>query len=327
MDHREITGVEQAEDMVAIPDTDWVITGAMSLPALERPTSFFVNTKTHELRPAWPDHCTIDLDSARFGDVKPATPYSFHGLDVIKRDSTIEVLAVNHAVGHGAQAGQGRESVEVFEVDLGTDGPSLRWRGAVLGPAWLNGNDLCALPEGGFAITNYCYPGPEATQMGVAGAICGNVLEWHNSSEGWRIVPGTDLNYPNGIALAPGGDAYFVAVWGLRKLVRVPRGNSSVERVEIPLPGLVDNITWTPDGAMLCCCQMIEIAAVWESFRKRGTVDAPFEAVRVDPVTLEAKSLIAEHVPDFFATTVLQVGEREVWASSLRGNRVLAFDL
>jgi hypothetical protein len=325
--YREIIGVENAEDIVAIPGTDWVISGAMAGAAPARPRSFFINIRTLEFRPCWPDNVVIDLDRARFGEVAPPAAYSFHGVDVIARGGIVEVYVVNHAVEHGPQAGEGRESVEVFEVDLGADGPVLRWRGAVPGPAWLGGNDLCALPEGGFAVTNFCYPGEHGMKMGFAGGICGNVLEWTNRDDGWSIVPGTDLNYPNGIALAPGGEAYFVASWGQKKIVRVPRGNSAVERVEIAMPGLVDNITWTPDGAMLACCQIHDVAGIWESVAKTGKADGPFEGVRIDPVTLETKSLVAEDIPDFFATTVLQVGDREVWASSAMGNRLIAFDL
>jgi hypothetical protein len=318
-------GVENAEDIVAIPGSDWVITGAMSLANIPRPRSFFVNTRTHELRPAWPDNCRMDLDRARFGDVEPPKAYNFHGLDVIRRGSIIEVYQVNHAP-EPRNPGEGRESVEVFEIDLMSSGPSLRWRGAVLGPSWLGGNDLCALPEGGFAITNFCYPGPEAPKMGLAGGINGNVLEWKNRDIGWTIVEGTDLNYPNGIALAPKGDAYFVASWGLKKLVRVPRANAPVSRVEIPMAGLIDNITWTPDGAMLCCVQIDDMAKLFEK-AAAGMVDDPFQAVRVDPVTLETKIIAAEHVAGFFATTVLQINAQEIWASSAFGNRLIVLDL
>lgn len=323
---REIVGVENAEDIVAIPGSEWVITGAMSIEATPRPRMFFINTRTHEMRPAWPDDCALDLDRERFGEVEPPGAYSFHGLDVIRRGSIIEVYQVNHAPEH-VSGGGGRESVEVFEIDLMADGPKLRWRGAVPGPSWLNGNDLCALPEGGFAVTNFSYPGPESMQMGASGGICGNVLEWRNRDEGWTIVPGTDLNFPNGIALAPGGDAYFVASWGLKKLVRVPRRGASVSRAEVPLGGLIDNITWTPDGAMLCCLQIEEVTDLFAKVASPGTLESAFQAARVDPVTLETKILLAEMVPDFFATTVLQIGEGEIWASSAMGNRILVFDL
>lgn len=323
MRYREITGVENAEDIVAIPGSEWVITGAMAIGALHRPRTFFINTRTLEFRPAWPDNCTMDLDRRRFGDVEPPEAYNFHGLDVIRRGSIIELYQVNHPTEHAG----GRESVEIFEIDLTQAGPSLRWRGAVLGPAWLGGNDLCCLPEGGFAITNFCYPGPEAQRMGRSGGICGNVLEWRNRDEGWTIVEGTDLNHPNGIALVPDGSAYVVASWGLKKLVRVPRANATAVRVEIPLGGLIDNITWTPDGAMLACAQVDDIASLFAKLGRGDAVEAPFQAVRVDPVTLETKILLEADVPNFFATTVLQVDEREIWASSVMGGRLLAFDL
>jgi hypothetical protein len=322
---REISGVENAEDIVVIPGSDWVITGAMANAAFPRARMFFINTRTHEFRAAWPDNVTVDLDQARFGDIAPPSAYAFHGIDVIKRGGIIELYVVNHAPDHGE--GAGRESVEVFEIDLPASGPALRWRGAVPGPAWLGGNDLCCLPEGGFAITNFCYPGPEAMQMGFAGAITGNVLEWRNREEGWRIVPGTDFSFPNGIALAPGGDAYFVAVWGSKKVVRVPRGNSSVARVDIPMDGMIDNITWTPDGGMLACVQIDDPADLFRRVGAGEVMQGPFQAVRIDPTTLETKVLLADEIPAFFATTVLQVGAREIWVSSAMGDRVLAFDI
>jgi len=327
MGNREIVGVECAEDIVAIPGSDWVITGAMSNANMPRARMFFINIRTQEMRAAWPDNCTFDLDRERFGDVEPPKAYSFHGLDVIQRGSVIELYQVNHALERGSSASEGRESVEVFEIDLLPGGPSLRWRGAVLGPAWLGGNDLCALPEGGFAITNFCYPGPEAAKMGRSGGICGNVLEWRNLDEGWSIVAGTDLNHPNGIALTPAGDAYIVASWGAKKLVRVPRAGSAASRAEIPLAGMIDNITWTPDGAMLCCVQIGDPNELLAKFASTGKVDGPFQAVRLDPVTLETSILVADDVPGFFPTTVLQVSAREVWASSVTGNRLIAYDL
>jgi hypothetical protein len=324
MRRREIVGVDNAEDIVLIPGSEWVITGAMTHDGGSRPNCYFVNIRTHELRPAWPDNVRLDLDRERFGDVEPPRAYNFHGLDVIQRGSVIEVYQVNHAP-HGAS--DGRESVEVFEIDLTPGGPALRWRGAVLGPAWLGGNDLCALPEGGFAITNFCYQGPEAAKMGRDGGICGNVLEWRNRDLGWTIVEGTDFNFPNGIARAPAGDAYFVASWGHKKLVRVPRADAAVSRVEIPLDGMIDNITWTPDGAMLACVQIDEPAELYARVEAGKTIEGPFQGVRVDPATLETSILVADDVPGFFATTVLQIDERQVWASSAMGNRIMVYDL
>ena len=129
MRRREIVGVDSAEDIVLIPGSEWVITGAMTHDGASRPTCYFINIRTHELRPAWPDNVRLDLDRERFGDVEPPRAYNFHGLDVIQRGSVIEVYQVNHAP-HGAS--DGRESVEVFEIDLTPGGPALRWRGAVI---------------------------------------------------------------------------------------------------------------------------------------------------------------------------------------------------
>jgi hypothetical protein len=110
-------------------------------------------------------------------------------------------------------------------------------------------------------------------------------------------------------------------------LVRVPRHGASVLRAEVPLGGLIDNITWTPEGALLCCVQVEEVKELFAKVASPGNLECPFQATRIDPATLETNVLVADMVPDFFATTMLQVGEREIWASSAMGDRILAFDL
>ena len=97
--------------------------------------------------------------------------------------------------------------------------------------------------------------------------------------------------------------------------------------MEMPLAGMIDNITWTHDGAMLCCVQVDDMAGLFQKVAATGKADGPFQAVRIDPNTLETKILLADETPGFFATTVLQVGPQAIWASSAFGNRVLAFDL
>jgi hypothetical protein len=78
---------------------------------------------------------------------------------------------------------------------------------------------------------------------------------------------------------------------------------------------------------MLRCVQIEEVNELFAKPASPGKLESPFQAVKVDPATLEAKVVVEDSVPGFFATTVLQVSEREIWASSVMGNRLLAYDL
>ena len=251
-----VPGLSSPEDMNLIPDTPWVITSSWhaqakpgSAPAKEVRT-FFVNTETRASRPAFPDNCVFDLDKVRFGDIEPPKNINFHGLDVTRGpDGKIILYQVNHK-GSDAEGG-GRESIEVFEIEMTAAGPSLRWRGAIPLPSWVGANDCCALPEGGVAVTNSSFGGMEDFPAMMAGRISGNVIEWHNSTEGWDVVEGTDLNGPNGIAVSPSGEYYFICSSAANALHRVSRKAPHSDRSTLDLGAMPDNATWTPDGHLL----------------------------------------------------------------------------
>ena len=64
--------------------------------------SFFVNVRTHALRPAYPENCVFDLDRERFGDIQPPEAIHFHGLDVVRDSSgTLVLYQVNHVLKAG----------------------------------------------------------------------------------------------------------------------------------------------------------------------------------------------------------------------------------
>ena len=254
-----VDGLANPEDLATIPGTDWIITSAApnehAAPSepIKKTRSFFVNTRTHEARPAYPDNCTFDLDRERFGDIAPPEAVKFHGLDVIKaEDGTLTLYQVNHALNVGPAAHTvGRESIEVFQIAVTPHGPSLRWRGAIPVPSWVVGNDCCALPEGGVAVTNTSFGGMEGFPMMAAGKSSGQVLEWHDRKQGWSVVEGTDVNGPNGIAISSQGKYYFICSTATKQLHRISRSNPHGDRMTSDIGTLADNVTWTPDRQLL----------------------------------------------------------------------------
>ena len=324
-----VDGLASPEDLAIIPGTDWIITSASPSEKIKKTRSFFVNTRTHEARPAYPDNCTFDLDRERFGDIAPPEAVKFHGLDVSKaEDGTITLYQVNHALNAGP-AGHtlGRESIEVFQIAMTSHGPSLRWRGAILVPSWVVGNDCCALPEGGVAVTNTSFGGMEGFPMMAAGKSSGQVLEWHDGKQGWSVVEGTDVNAPNGIAVSSQGKYYFISSTATKQLHRISRSNPHGDRMTIDIGTLADNITWTPDRQLLVAGHVADLSAFMMSVHA-GKLGGVFRATKVDPITMKAKVLLEASVSDCIVSTTLQTGENEIWIGDIGlENKLLVYHL
>ena len=309
-----VDGLANPEDLAIIPGTEWIITSAAPSEQIKIARSFFVNTRTHEVRRAYPDNCTFDLDRERFGDIAPPEAVKFHGLDVIKaEDGTLTLYQVNHALNVGPAAHTvGRESIEVFQIAVTPHGPSLRWRGAIPVPSWVVGNDCCALPEGGVAVTNTSFGGMEGFPMMAAGKSSGQVLEWHDRKQGWSVVEGTDVNAPNGIAISSQGKYYFICSTATKQLHRISRSNPHGDRMTIDVGTLADNITWTPDRHLLVAGHVADLGTLMQSVHA-GKLGGVFRATKVDPITMKARVLLEANVSDCIVSTALQTGASEIW--------------
>jgi hypothetical protein len=326
-----IGGLQNPEDLAIISGSEWVITSAMSEPNVGEAQSSFINMRTHEVRPAYPVNCEFELDVARFGDVSPPDAIQFHGLDVVLNENGTHTLyQVNHPLwsGSASDKGVGRESVEVFEIDLKPNGPSLRWIGGVVSPSYVFGNEVCGLPEGGFALTNICSGGPTEFSSIASGGISGHVLEWHDRDTGWRVVEGTDVNAPNGIAISLDGEFYFIASWASMEFHRISRTDPHGSRKTVFTGALLDNITWTPDGSLLVAGQLSNAIDVMNKVTSgHNKLVCPFQAIKIHPETLEVTTLFTANPGDRTASTVLQVNDHEVWTSAGVTDEVLVYKL
>lgn len=125
-DNNFICGPINAEDLVRIPGTDWVLASHMAGPGGARGMFYLLNAMDHSWR-------SIDIDSIstapdRSYSACPGRPTSasFHGqgLALDENDGGLKLLAVAHG---------GREAVEIFRIEVERDAvPTLVWVGCVL---------------------------------------------------------------------------------------------------------------------------------------------------------------------------------------------------
>src|SRR5687768_8093206 len=139
-----ICGLQNPEDVVLVPGTRWLLTSGMAPGA----GLTAVDTQAKTVRKLYaPGTASARPDRTRFANCPGALDAKqalLHGLALRPAaGGRYTVYATNHG---------GRESIEVFEVTVGSGGasaaPSASWIGCVLLPAKLAANSVAAFSDG-----------------------------------------------------------------------------------------------------------------------------------------------------------------------------------
>jgi hypothetical protein len=308
-----ICGLVGPEDLVVVPGEQWVIASGDAAPG----AITLINVRDKSATPLYPS-ATLkqQLDSKTYdscpGPIDPEEKDKFraHGLYLRPGRNALHTLYVVH---HG-----NRESIEVFEFDARAKPPSLTWIGCAVAPDPIGLNSVVALPEGGFASTNFQPRGAARGRANMqAGERNGELWEWHTGT-GWKIVPGSDASGANGIEISKDGKWFYMAGWGNQTFIRFSRGQKPVKRDEIPVGFRLDNLRWAPDGSL--------IGAGQEMAPGGGFANATSHVIKINPTTLKVQEIIKYPFNETFnfSTVAIQLG-KEIWVGSVRGDRVARF--
>ena len=315
-----ICGVHNVEDLIHIPNTSWVLAGQVGPPPTDG-GAYFINIKDGAVRKAQPDfsHPSAAPYAACPGAPSPET-FASHGLGIRYGNAQVhEVVAVNH---------NGRESIEVFDLDVSKPVPSLTWKGCVVVPPSVSPNSVAPVPNGGFVVTSFgIRTDPKTFEKVMAGGISGFVAEW-SPTAGWSEVPGTQLVANNGVEVSKDGKQLYVTSWGDSKLHILSRGEIPYTHQAIDLPGFhPDNIRALADGKLLIAGQAGDSTAIFACLRQ-PVCTVGFKVVRFDPATSTVEPLLDEPGSPVFggASAAIVVGE-ELWVGTFRGDRVARYKL
>jgi hypothetical protein len=234
---------------------------------------------------------------------------------------------------------QGRESVEVFEIDARPKIPTIAWVGCAISPQGISGNGVAVLPNNGFAVTNFAtrslggFRGPDGARlrgMLSKGDVTGEVWQW-SPAAGWTKIPGTEGAGPNGIEASRDGKWLYINEWGSQNVLRVSRGVTPVKRDKVKLDFHPDNLRWQSDGSLLAAGQHGSVDDVLDAcLGDRNCATTSTSVARIDPQTLKVDELVHQY-PDneqFAAGTTGLIIAKELWVGSTgRGNRIARFEL
>jgi hypothetical protein len=309
-----VWGPINAEDLAPVSGGEWLLTSGMTGATAPYGRLYAVHTGDHSCNEVFPYLASYALDEDRFGNQASLDPLRFepHGIDIAARsDGVSELYVVNHGW---------RESVEVFEVVTLNGRPGVRWIGVAELPNSAVGNDVAAVGGGGFVVSyNIVSASGSEEPLGSAdeGKETGGVLEW-SPSAGWGVLPGTEINSANGVAVSKDGGWVYIGGWQSRCIKKVRRGGSAVESQVVNTGILTDNLTWTSDGWLLAAGVFDTSAQEFLAgyYAPEPRLRLPSRVLRVDPATLAFETIVEYGIGVFgFATTGLQVGD-EIWVGS-----------
>jgi len=305
-----ICGLVGPEDLVPVPGSDWVIASGDAAPG----AITLIDVRRKTTTPLYPAaNLPQRLDTKTYdscpGPIDPAEKDKFraHGLALRPGRDARHTLYVVH---HG-----NRESIEVFEFDARAKTPALTWVGCAVAPEPIGLNSVVALPEGGFASTNFL---PRNVAGGIAsihaGVNNGELWEWHTGA-GWKIVPGSATSGANGIEISKDGKWFYMGGWGNQTFIRFSRGQTPVKRDEVPVGFRLDNLRRAPDGSLLAAGQEVPPQGI-----------ATSRVSKIDPNTLKVREVVRYPYNDVFSlsTGAIQVG-KEIWVGSVRGDKIARF--
>jgi hypothetical protein len=300
-----VCGPSNPEDLVRLPEESWVIASGME----DNGHLYRVDTRDHTTDVVFPtDTSTPRFDRETYGACPGPGVEEFrpHGLSLRPGPDGLHTLYV---VRHGL-----RESVEVFEVDASQDAPTLTWVGCVVAPEGVGLNSVAALPETGFAATNFQRP-------------VGEVWEWQPDA-GWAKVPGSETSGPNGLVAAPDGRWLFIGGWGTQSLIRLSRGKSEPQTDSVDVGFHIDNVRWGPDGSLFAAGHRGDSPeAIFECLGQGRCDSVTSRVAKVDPETLEAEEIIRYPSDDVLTigTVAIQVDD-EIWVGGIGGgDRIIRF--
>jgi hypothetical protein len=311
-----VCGPKNAEDLVRVPGTPWIIASGMAAGA----NFVLIDSRdgTHSgLRPQ-AKHDAMFANCATPPDPSKAIT---HGLNLragARGHSTLYVVL------HGA-----RESIEVYDVDATGVKPALTWKGCVPMPEGLAANSVASFADGSLVTTVVIMPGKTFADS-VAKRPSGAVFEWSPGKKEFELIRGSELPGNNGIEVSADGKEIFVVSSGFQTVVAFSRANPTKQlRTSRPLPITPDNVHMGEDGRLYTAGMKNDVPACGgapgpqHTLERLSTCPRGFIALAIDPKTMK-DTVVAEspEIPTFSNATMVLAFDKQFWIGTFSGDRI-----
>jgi hypothetical protein len=311
-----VCGPKNAEDLVRVPGTSWIISSGMEPGA----AFYLIDSRDGSWSAVQPQ---VKHDATFASCATPPDPAksNTHGLSLRAAGAGRSTL---YAVGHGP-----REAIEIYDVDSSGAKPAITWKGCVPMPPGLAANSVASFANGGLVATVLLMPGKTFAES-VARKPTGAVFEWKPGTAGFELVQGTELPGNNGIETSADGREIYVVSSGFQTIVAFSHTNPARQlRTTQPLPITPDNVHTGEDGRLLTAGMKNDEPACGgppgpqHDLAKLSTCPRGFVAIAVDPATMRHTVLADGPAnPAFSNATMVLAFDKQFWIGTFSGDRV-----
>jgi hypothetical protein len=312
-----ICGVQNPEDLVLVPETRWLVASGMA------PGSglHLVDTSAKTVRNLFaPGTAAVRADKTRFsmcpGPLDPKLAV-LHGLSL--RPAAAGRFTV-YATNHG-----GRESIEVFELDVRGASPAAAWIGCVLMPDMMAANSVAAFTDGSLVATVLIRPG-KTFEDAFAGRITGAVFLWTPGSATFRELAGTALSANNGIETSPDDREFFVVSTTTKRIVAFARDNLSKPLRTAQLKEFgPDNVRWTAGNRLITAGMIDDEPACGGPPKTEAGIRCArgYVVATIDPKSMAVTDIArGPATSTFTGTAIAMLVGNELWLGSFNADRL-----
>lgn len=317
-----VCGPKNAEDLVLVPGTRWIIASRMALGS----GIYLVDSQQKTWAEFYPADTPHALQNMEAYGACPGSPdpnnFITHGLNL---RSGIDGHSTLYVVGHG-----GREAIEVFDVNANGARPTLTWTGCIMMPEGMAANSVASFSDGSLVVTVPLHPGKTIGDA-MAGESTGAVYEWSPGDSGFKMVQGTDLPYGNGIEVSADDREIYVASSGLFTVVAYSNSNPARQlRTTKPMAFVPDNLHMGNDGSLITAGMVVDDLVCGNVVGPNGfdlgefaTCPRPFIVKGIDPQSMEGEDIARGPANERFSnvTMAVPVGT-DIWIGTFSGNRI-----
>jgi hypothetical protein len=321
-DYGFVCGPLNAEDLVLVPGTKWIISSGMGPGA----SLYLIDSQQKSWKDLYPAGAPRALQDMKTYGACPGSPdpnnLITHGLNLRPGKSGHSRLYV---VGHG-----GREAIEIFDVDASGAHPELTWIGCVMMPEGMAANSVASFSDGSLVATVPLHPG-KTIEDAFTGESTGAVYEWSPGSIGFELVEGTELPYANGIEVSADDQEVYVASSVLFTVIAYSHSNPARQlRTTNPMAFIPDNLHMGTDGNLITA-GLVLIDPVCGNVEKAGEFDLakfaacprPFIVKSINPQTMQGTDLArSPAIKQFSNITMGLVVGSDVWIGTFAGDRI-----
>jgi len=314
-----VCGLQRPEDVLVIPGTPWLIVSGFASGA----GLHLVDTRRRLALRAWSRLSSqVARDTGRPQCGEPVDPALFNARGLSMRALSaqrFELLVVNHG---------GRESIEIFELQLGQDAPQLRWRGCLPMPAGQVANSVAAFADGTVLVTVLTRPDTSIADF-VEGRNTGAVWQWQPSAQSFQQLAGTELPGNNGIEVDPDGKRFYVVAFGWHAVAVFDRNRTDGPIDVITAPDFMPDNIHRSGGRLLLAGMRYDEPACGGTRKVVDGVADPMLCHRgwvvgeLDPERRRI-STVAQGDParDFNGLSAAALVEGTLWLGSFQSDRI-----